>query len=376
MDPMNEDTVRILLADAADAPEPASVMSLEAARKAGRRRQWTARVTVSGAAAVVAAAAALVVPHIRIAAPASATSPSSAARATARIKPAAAAPAPAPAPARFDPLSVTANFGWLPSFWNEQQASITVTQHLTDVNLKDGQTLKVSPRGWYPDPDINPNAGNFQADEGAFPAKTFPKAPAVNGQPAYWVGGGIMWEYAPGAWAYLYGAGNTATPVGQSLVEKMAKGVRFGQQRPLYTPFQFARRLPAGWQLTETDSIVTNGRALLWQITAGPAASPNALTITNDPKNLGTRCGIAEPSAQQSALTVDGIAMVSYYASGAGPNGYQSLCSTTPVNNGGYLSMYYYWRDHNQAFNLASLARSMKFLGHDPAAWTTDPFGG
>jgi hypothetical protein len=57
-------------------------------------------------------------------------------------------------------------------------------------------------------------------------------------------------------------------------------------------------------------------------------------------------------------------------------HGFQNLCSLTPVNNGGYLSMGYYWRDHNRAFNLASLARSIKFLGPDPSGWTTDPFGG
>jgi hypothetical protein len=44
MNPMNEDTVRTLLADVAGAPEPPSRISIESARTVGRRRQRAARV--------------------------------------------------------------------------------------------------------------------------------------------------------------------------------------------------------------------------------------------------------------------------------------------------------------------------------------------
>jgi hypothetical protein len=377
MDSMNEDTVRTLLAVVADVPEPVSRISVEKARKAGRRRQWTARVIGSGAAVAVAVAGALIVPHVLpTAASASASGPAAGTRQAAQVTPSVQVKPVAPAPAQFNPQVIPANFGWLPSFWNEEQASITVTPTLAYVNLKDGQTLKVSARGWYPS---DAEDGNFATVRGSYPrAATDPKAPPVNGQPAYWDkgdGGRLVWEYAPGGWAFLYGTGNTSAPQDQVLVEEIASRVRFGQQS-LYTPFKVAQRLPAGWQVTETDSIVTNGRALVWQLSAGPAANPNALSISNDPKNLGTQCGVAEPSAQQSDLTVGGFQMVSYYASGTGQNGYQSLCSKTPVNNGGYLSMEYYWRDHNQAFNLASLARSMTFLGTNPAGWSTQPIAG
>jgi hypothetical protein len=39
------------------------------------------------------------------------------------------------------------------------------------------------------------------------------------------------------------------------------------------------------------------------------------------------------------------------------------------------MTMYYYWRGHAQALNLASLLRSTKFFGPDPAGWTTQPVG-
>ena len=137
------------------------------------------------------------------------------------------------------------------------------------VNLVHSQTLKVSPRGWYPDPSL------YASTRGPFPgAATDPKAPAVNGQPAYWDGNGIMWQYAPGAWAYLYAAGNVQGRSGRALDEKIASKVLFGQHQPLYAPFRLTHGLPAGWQATETDSVLTNGRLLLWQLEAGPAAKP------------------------------------------------------------------------------------------------------
>ena len=374
MNPMNEDTVRTLLADVASVPEPASRISIDAARKAGRRRQWSARVVGSGAIAVVALGGALIAPHLRLAAPARAsdTGPAVGSRTTAKVTPAVrvkpAAPAPAPAPAQFNPLVLPANFGWLPSFWNEEEASITVTPTITVVNLKDSQTLKVSPRGWYPD------AALYASTRGSFPgAATDQKAPAVNGQPAYWDGNGIMWEYAPGAWAYLYAAGNVQGVQGRALDEEMASKVLFDQQQPLYTPFKLTHGLPAGWQVTRTDSIVTNKRPLVWQIEAGPTASPGALTIVDDPSPGAGACNFQSPPPQ-SWITAYGIQW-GYFVT-TGPEADQFICAATRVDGRGYLNMYYYWRGHAQALNLATLVSTMKFLGQDPSGWTTQPIGG
>ena len=264
MNSMNEDTVRTLLADVAAVPGPPSRISIEAARKTGRRRQWAARALASVAVAAVAVGGALVIPRLGFAAaPVGPTGTAVGARPAAHMKPA----APAAAPARFDPLELSANFGWLPSFWNEEGASVEETPTFTVVNLWHGQTLKVSPRGWYPDTDL------YASTRGSFPrAGTDPRAPAVNGQPAYWDGNGIMWQYAPGAWAYLYGAGNTQTSVGRTLDEQIAGKVRFGQSRPLYTPFRLTHGLPTGWQATETDSVMANGRLLVWQLRGRPGS--------------------------------------------------------------------------------------------------------
>jgi hypothetical protein len=370
MNSMNEDAVRTMLADVAGVPEPASRVSIEAALKAGRRRQRAARVTASGAAAAVCVAVvagALALPHFHLATarasasgPAAGTSPAAQVKPTAHVKPA----APAPAPAQFSPLELSANFGWLPSFWNEEEASIAVTPTFTVVNLKDGQTLKVSPRGWYPDASL------YASTRGSFPgAATDPKAPAVNGQSAYWVGDGITWEYAPGAWAYLYGAGNNQARAGRALDEEMAAKVRFGQRLPLYTPFQLTHGLPSGWQVTRTDSVMTNERPLVWQLQIGPAAKPQALFISDDPT-----AGVCDLGSPQSSLTADGIGWDYYYTTGPGAD--QSICATTRVDGRGYLNMYYYWRGHAQALNLANVVRSMKLLGPDPSGWATAPIAG
>ena len=372
---MNEDTVRTLLADVAATPEPPSRISVEAARTAGRRRQWANRAMASAGVAAVAAvvvAGVVLVPHFRsagttagAAGAAAGTEPAAQVKPTAQVKPA----AMAAAPTQFNPLVLAANFGWLPSFWNENGASITVTPTLTVVNLVHGQTLKVSARGWYPS---DAEDGNFATVRGSFPgAATDPKAPPVNGRPAYWDNvNDLVWEYAPGAWAYLYGAGNIQASVGRALDEEIASKVRFGQQQPAYVPFQLTRGLPAGWQVTRTDSLLTAGRPLVWQVEAGPAADPQALTIADDPQSKA--CDFQPPP--QSWVTVDGIRFGYYYSTGQGAD--QSACAATRVGGRGYVTMYYYWRGHPQALNLGDLLRSMKFLGSSPAGWTTAPVAG
>ena len=100
-----------------------------------------------------------------------------------------------------------------------------------------------------------------------------------------------------------------------------------------------------------------------------PAANPEALTVSGD-THAGT-CGV-QP-VPQSTLTVGGILWASYYSSGPGAD--QAVCAPKSID-GEYMTMYYYWRGHAQALNLASLVRSMTFLGPDPSGWATQPMAG
>ncbi len=171
-----------------------------------------------------------------------------------------------------------------------------MTPTFTVVNLAHGQTLKVSPRGWYPDPSL------YASTRGSFPgAATDPKAPAVNGQPAYWDSNGIMWEYAPDAWAYLYGAGNTQTHAGQALDEQMAGKVRFGRQQTALHALPAQPRAACGMGGRE-DRQRGDGRAAAGVATGGPAVQPQALTIADDPQG-----GVCDLQPPQSTLTADGI---------------------------------------------------------------------
>src|SRR5579859_6381385 len=130
MNPMNlmsEDAVRTLLADAAGAPAPPARISIEAARKTGRRRQKAARAIGSVAFVAAAVGGALIVPHFRLAAAPAADGASAHTRPAVQIRPAARAKPAAPAPTQFSALELSANFGWLPSFWSQDGASVEET---------------------------------------------------------------------------------------------------------------------------------------------------------------------------------------------------------------------------------------------------------
>jgi hypothetical protein len=118
----------------------------------------------------------------------------------------------------------------MPEGVTEDQAAINLTQTSLTMILTDGMTLNVSVRGWYPSDQYNMSV------RGAFPGvKTDKKARAVNGHPTYWSvalrGGkwtrdGIEWEYAPGAWAHLYGGMWIGYPNIQAQDLKMAASRR------------------------------------------------------------------------------------------------------------------------------------------------------
>ena len=66
---------------------------------------------------------------------------------------------------------------------------------------------------------------------------------------------------------------------------------------------------------------MTNGRPLVWQLEAGPAAEPQALTIADDPQG-----GVCDLQPPQSALTAAGIHWDYYYSTGPGAD--QFICAS------------------------------------------------
>jgi hypothetical protein len=260
-------------------------------------------------------------------------------------------------------------------------------------------------------------------------------APDVDGRPAVWVGPfpgidqGIAWEYAPGAWAML---GNAITPAADesharrlaaergwvltprdpkdgltdltntarlhtairsgrvippsaatlALLRKVAAGVVYARTVPLTFPFRLAGALPKGWRLAQTSFAVSAGRTLAGTgIAAGPAADPTALGVSASAGPSGAACPFID--GQSSYLTLLGVQWV-YRVLGDTDNQWQDLCaneavrgllgvdvsldmdvpgSSTPLPGSQQLGG-----------TLGVLAR-LRFLGQNPATWTTTPLG-
>jgi len=108
-----------------------------------------------------------------------------------------------------------------------------------------------------------------------------------------------------------------------------------------------------------------------FEVAAGPAAAPQALTITDDPAQKACHFNSPPPT---SWVTAGGIRWGIWVTSG--PKGDQGDCATTRAGGVGFVTMYYYWAGHNQAVSLASLVQSMRFLGSNPDGWTTNPLAG
>jgi hypothetical protein len=245
-------------------------------------------------------------------------------------------------------------------------------------------------------------------------------APEVNGRPAYWSQlGALEWQYAAGAWAEvdpepnprvcvhcapnnLAGWQNVPAMAGRSragqsaparaaspqsaasqeLLLKIAASIRFGQALPLVFGFQLAG-LPAGWQVAADYSFVPQaGRLAAGGISAGPAIDPTALGIGVGPAvSPGSEYACKVIAGQTSYVTVDGAPALLRNLDEPDKQ-FQSLCVNSIDGVSAYVAM-----DLNSPGSNAPLPgtdlfggvltvfRSMRLLGPDPAAWTTDPLG-
>jgi hypothetical protein len=201
---MDENSVSGLLHQVADNYEPLPLfVDVEAARKAGRRRQWAARASasagVAAAVAVVAAGAVVIPSHFRAAATAGAASGPAAA-----VKPSVkkAAASPPVAPKSFNPRVMPATFGWLPAGF-----SVQAPGDISFVLPTQAQVQAASPSdNRSVDFIVNPWTGASKpplGPGGTAPTEILGTAPEVNGHPAYWTDSGLAWEYAGGGWAEL-----------------------------------------------------------------------------------------------------------------------------------------------------------------------------
>jgi len=431
---MDENDVRSALAVAVrDDDAPPCGISIAQARRRGRRRLRLLRIYLPGAAPVAAA----VVVALVITLPAALSSGPSGPRA--RPGPARAS-APTVAPSRFNPLEPYASFGWLPAGFSttaragasdeSTPASLTLQAvdpvsggQMVQVTIGAAGACRIGPPPRMPPSLAKPSARALLCTDPVRFVELASAAPDVNGRPAYWTAqivdgslvtqGGLVWQYAAGAWAEAEpnpsarfclhcspdglpgweaapgGAGQTdpTQPAWPRLAAsrallKIAATMRYGETEPLVFGFRLAG-LPAGWQVTADYPFAPlAGRIAATGMWAGPPVDATALGISIGPAVFpASRDACTVIPGQTSSVTVDGSAGVFRYLNFPDDQ-WQTLCandidgvqphvrmdlnvpgSSAPLPGTGMFS------------SVLTVFRSVHLLGPDPAAWTTSPMG-
>ena len=246
-------------------------------------------------------------------------------------------------------------------------------------------------------------------------------APDVNGRPAYWSQlGALEWQYAAGAWAEVdpepnprvcvhctpnnlagwqnvpalngrqRGAGPSAparvaspqSAASQELLLKIAASMRYGETERLLFGFQLAA-LPTGWQVAADYSFVPQaGRLAGGGISAGPSVDPTALGVGVGPAVSPTsEYACKQIPGQTSDITVDGAPAV-FRNLNEPDKQFESLCANNIDGVAPYVAMDMNTPGSNAKLpgtgmfsSVLTVFRSVRLLGPDPAAWTTDPLG-
>jgi hypothetical protein len=422
---MDEAGVRALLARVADDPAPPSRVDIAAARQRGRRRIRRQRGALAAAPLAVAAAVALVL---------SGVIPASLGFGRGGLR-----PGPETAHSRFNPLVPYAAFGWLPGGFStaagaamasaSQDQVTTLTATLVAGDRATGRlvTLTVSATGACR--ITGPQRDRVLVAETPLPnfrTVTYPRglscndgvghrtvtpltkaAPDVRGGSAFYLpSGGLAWEYAPDSWAqltpttestggpdrllrsYQAAAGWTNGPAIQNfpatvqsaaaraLLRKIAGRVSYDAAAHIVFPVQLTA-LPAGWSVSSVGYVPSGGRLLgTGGLQAGPARYPGALYAGVMPAGTEGKCKINRGEGQ--LVRVHGAPATLY------PNVLNSGQALYVCDIGGlYVNINLVITDpktHTPVPGAAGLsalamARRMRLLGTNPAAWATDPLG-
>jgi hypothetical protein len=404
---MVEERVRQLLREAVPARLPEPRIDVGAARRAGRRRLRWRRAAVSvGSLAVLSAATAISLAAGTLSPP----------WGGGHGAPPAAPRRPAVkhhllrAPREFTMLVPYAAFGYLPSgFSTDGQSQISTPTYLQLSAAVPSQGT--GPGSVAPALLLDVNAagacrlratvgGHLSGGSGCTFAPVLGRAPDVQGRPAYWVSFGVIWQYAPDAWASLTAdlsffhpqAGSqrpasraqmrklqrtamhlaTAPPSGAPAAEllKVAGQVLYAQATPIRFPFRLAGRTFARWQLAQEADFQTAGGLLLGNtVTAAPARHPGSgVSITVAPAHSGQPNPCAKVIPQQTQpVTVDGVPAVLRILNETGKQ-FETLCITDIRGMSVFLG-------EDSLQSLTGFFGHIRLLGPDPAHWTSRPLG-
>jgi hypothetical protein len=335
---------------------------------------------------------------------------------------------PAEAPTRFNPLVLPVNFGWLPAEFSENepetgefsnaggQIGVTTTQASFGASAADGRgfTVTVAARGAKATPWITSAATETLGNTGA--SKVTGTAPDINGRPAKWLADGLEWEYANGGWATLLAGGKTKaqaqqgwgryctgdipdlpkgtkspaanpkvscapyTPSAQfrALLAKVASNLTWTPQSFTF-PYRFIHALPTGWTVSEVTGEFVNGRLTSVQTNLAPKDALN----TKDPLNI--QAFSSGNTADCAGFAFSGTTFATYNgvtwaiqadhsAATACAGARMSKKSTGSVGMGFAQDTVAYLPTPLGPSGVKVMLPLFKFLGTNPANWTTNPF--
>ena len=409
-------------------PEPP--LELSADRVTARHvnqspKSWLMPALAAAAVVLVAGAGAGLNAIRHPTSPSASSSPQRKVQATTTSTAGAVTPGPAEAPAVFNPLVLPVNFGWLPTGFTENQPEtgvfsingglidVTTTQASFGASAADGRgfTVTVAARGAAPVPRVTGMASQNLGSGG--PSTVTGTAPDINGRPAKWLADGLEWEYATGGWATLLAGGETKaqaqqgwgrycpvdTPKGpnsgttnrktscspytpsaefRALFEKVASNLTWTPQSFTF-PFRFTHALPNGWTVSEVSGELVNGRLTSAQTNLVPKEAPN----TKDPLNI--QAFSSGNTADCAGFAFSGTTFATYngvtWAIQADHSG-ATACAGARMTKKNTGSVGIGFEQDTIAYLPTPLGPSgvkivlplFKFLGTNPANWTTNPF--
>lgn len=387
-------------------------------------RSWL-MPALAAAAVVLVAGAGVGLNAMRHSTSPSASSPQRNVQATTTPTAAVVTAGPAEAPASFNPLVLPVNFGWLPAGFSENQPQtgefsstggqigVTTTQASFGAFAADGRgfTVTVAARGTVATPRVTSMTAETLGTAGA--STVTGTAPDINGRPAKWLADGLEWEYAKGGWATLLAGGETKAQAqqgwGRYCTVDIPKGTKSPAVNPKtsctpYTPstqfrallvrvassltwtpqsftfpYRFTHALPTGWTVSEVTGEFVNGRLISVQTNLVPKDAPN----TKDPLNI--QAFSSGNTADCAGFAFSGTTFATYngvtWAIQADHSGAVACAGARMTKkNTGSVGMAF--EQDTVAYLPTPLGPSgvkvmlplFKFLGTNPANWTTNPF--
>jgi hypothetical protein len=374
-------------------------VDLDQARKSGRRRRLLTHIAApAGSALAVAAVAAglfVAVPH--------------------GSSPAGTTPTGQPtASAAGNPVTTPAVFGWLPAGFS--------TLDFNDTSTVPPPSTIIAPvvaQAATPNADLSVLLTVISAKQAANTTGTV-TAPDVNGKPARWetASGGLEWEYALGSWAVLipgglssenwfrpgdHSAGPPLSPQGKADVLKIAARVQWGRHQVKF-PYQFTHALPASWTLEPTmtgqyedGTLVSTGMNLQ----SGPLASANGLVASPDTvlmitvqpfSRSASFCASPSTATGIQYIEADGVQWTyqteddQFFDANGHRVPTQSICAVGPLDGQSIRLTLVLDRATGATANtpipgvaeigpggVKTILSWLKFLGPNPANWTTRP---